>query len=168
MRCREPSCRCNRGDFERPRVRTRRNGGPAPALLTRIISRTETAQETLQQTLPPRGPHHQEPLDLLQPQACFARPLVELDPRRALIQQIGSRHEQLGSRFLRRCYDLFGDLDQRGIALRLAHPVKRPVGVVSELVLCQRARLVIAGAYWNDDQDDRPSLGAFEQRGQLL
>jgi len=67
-----------------------------------------------------------------------------------------------------RRYDLFCDLDQGGIALRLAHPVEGPIGRMGEPVLCQRAHLVIAGAYWNDEQDDRSILGALEQRGQLL
>jgi hypothetical protein len=69
---------------------------------------------------------------------------------------------------LRRRYDLLCNLDQGGIALRFAHPVQGPVGGMGELVLYKRRRLVIAGAYWNDEQDDRSRLGAFEQRGQLL
>jgi hypothetical protein len=35
------------------------------------------------------------PLDMLQPKARFARPLVELDPWRARLQQIAPRHDVL-------------------------------------------------------------------------
>src|SRR5258708_5550559 len=52
-------------------------------------SRTETAQEAPQQGLFRQGTYHQEPLDVFKPQARIARPLVEFDPCRALVQYIG-------------------------------------------------------------------------------
>ena len=70
-----------------------RNHRSALDLPAHPSSRTEAAQEAPQQRLLRHGPHCQEPLDAFQPQTCVARPLVEFDPRRALLQQIGSRHD---------------------------------------------------------------------------
>jgi hypothetical protein len=63
-------------------------------LFADTCSRTETAQEAPQQGLFRQGTHHQEPLDVLKPQARIARPLVEFDPRRALVQYITFRHDR--------------------------------------------------------------------------
>ena len=78
-----------------PRDRPHRSACDLPAsdLPGETNSRAETPQEAPQQRLPRQGADAQEPLDILQPQACFARSLVELDPGRALVQQIGSRHD---------------------------------------------------------------------------
>jgi hypothetical protein len=57
-------------------------------------SRTETAQEASQQGLSGQVTRRQEPLDAFKPQARIARPLVEFDPRRALVQYIGFRHDR--------------------------------------------------------------------------
>jgi hypothetical protein len=57
-------------------------------------SRAETAQQATQQGLSRQGTHHQEALDAFKPQARIARPLVEFDPRRTLVQYIGFRHDR--------------------------------------------------------------------------
>ena len=59
---------------------------------TNINPRAKAIHHAPQQGLPRQGTHDQEPLDLLQPQAGLPRPLVELRPRRALLQQFGYRH----------------------------------------------------------------------------
>jgi len=59
---------------------------------TSINPRAKAIHHAPQQGLPRQGTHDQEPLDLLQPQAGLPRPLVELRPRRALLQQFGYRH----------------------------------------------------------------------------
>jgi hypothetical protein len=66
----------------------------APDLPADTCPRTETAQEAPQQGLLRQRTHDQEPLDVFKPQARIARPLVEFDPRRALVQYVGFRHDR--------------------------------------------------------------------------
>jgi hypothetical protein len=63
-------------------------------LAAETCSRTETAQETLQQGLFRQRTHYQEPFDGFKPQARIAGTLVDFDPRRALVQNIGFRHDR--------------------------------------------------------------------------
>jgi hypothetical protein len=71
------------------RDRDHRSAGDLPA---DTGSRTETMQQAPQQRLSREVTHRQEPLDAFKPQARIARPLVEFDPRRALVRYIGFRH----------------------------------------------------------------------------
>ena len=60
---------------------------------TRTKSPPQAVQDAPQQRLSRHRSHDENALHSLQPQTCLARPLVELDPRRALIQQIDPWHD---------------------------------------------------------------------------
>jgi hypothetical protein len=103
-RARAPDARSGRTARLKPHIRNCGRAGRPPIAQRPLSSVSSRAVGETKKTNDPPEPgtrsgstRRQQPFELLEPEAGVARPLVELDPRYALIPQVGSQHGALHS-----------------------------------------------------------------------